>query len=128
MLKFATVCMPSRHCLHNKKVMEEHYGYIHNCANFTNPDKEGIRLRKEGKDEQAMNKKLISDADERWLPYTQIVVQWKALKEPLYAWGNLSDQDTLKQAVFDPKDLVMYSYTVHPGSSTQASEHGGRRI
>ena len=56
-----------------------------------------------------MNKKLISDADERWLPYTQIVVQWKALKEPLYAWGNLSDQDTLKQAVFDPKDLVMYS-------------------
>ena len=31
------------------------------------------------------------------------------MKEPLYAWGNLERQDSLKQAVFDPKDLVLYS-------------------
>ena len=44
---------------------------------------------------------VIKDADDKELPYIQIVVHWKALKEPLYAWGNVDDQDTLKQAVFD---------------------------
>ena len=99
----------SRHRLHPKDIVVEKHGYIHDCSEFYNIDEEAKWMWRGDRDEQCGNRQLIQEADDKKLPYTQVVFQWKAMKEPLYAWGNLERQDTLKQAVFDPKDLVLYS-------------------
>ena len=89
--------------------MVERHGYIHDNSEFYRKDKEARWLWRGNRDEQCGNRQLIKEANEKKLPYTQVIFHWKATKEPLYAWGNLDRKDTLKQAVFDPKDLELYS-------------------
>ena len=51
---------------------------------------------------------IVEVMDQQMRPYTQCVIEWKALREPKYAWGSPRGSG-LRQAVFDPDDLFMYA-------------------